>query len=367
MQILQVLPHLSKGGAERVVIELSNALIEAGHQVTFLLTFPVDPALNQQYLDKRIKVQFASPNPTNRFLAYLKLPLFVARDWKVLRKYDVIHCHLTYGLVFGFFISFFRKITRVRNLRLIATCHMVGTGVSRNTRIFNERMSYFFDVFVLMAQDAQWRNFISAKKRANFKIVANGISAKMWMKNKLERSNNKSSWTVGTISRLHAERKPWLFLEVFSQVYKSMNCEVSFILGGEGPERESLIALSGKLKLSGNLSMPGLVMDPSVILEDLDLYVGLNVEEVTGIAGLEAVFSGVPVLSIQLSQTYTKKENDWIWSDQDPKIVAEKIVALLDNPNKLAEVAKEQYRVAAHEYSIERMRDNYLNLYTSEK
>lgn len=31
MRILQVPPHLSKGGAERVVVEGSNSLIDLGH------------------------------------------------------------------------------------------------------------------------------------------------------------------------------------------------------------------------------------------------------------------------------------------------------------------------------------------------
>jgi len=113
--------------------------------------------------------------------------------------------------------------------------------------------------------------------------------------------------------------------------------------------------------------MPGLVQNPEVILEDLDLYVALNVEEVTGIAGLEAVFSGVPVIGIQLSQTYENGANDWIWSDQDPRIVAEKIVALLGNPKKLADIAKDQYHVAIRDFSIERMRDSYLKFYVSKK
>jgi glycosyltransferase involved in cell wall biosynthesis len=364
MRILQVLPHLSKGGAERVVIELSNALIAAGHEVTLLLAFSVNPELNQKFLDRRIRVQCVSPRTTSRILSYLKLPFYMARYWKDLKSYDVIHCHLTYGLVFGFFTSSLRKITRTKHLRLIATCHVVGVGISRIIRLLNERLSICFDVFALMAQDAQWRNFIFAKKRTNFEIVVNGISANMWI-NSLKQENRESFWTIGTISRLEVEKKPWLFLEVFSQVYNATNGEVRFILGGEGQERNSLTAISEKLNLTEHLLMPGLVQDPKVILKELDLYVALNVEDVTGIAGLEAVFSGVPVVGIQLSPTYKNGENDWIWSNKDPRIVAEKIVALLGNPKKLTEIVKNQYLVASRDFSAERMRDSYLSLYVS--
>lgn len=363
MRIIQVLPHLSKGGAERVVVELSNALFYAGHEVDLLLGFPVDPALNQQFLDKRVTVHFISQTSANHLFVYWKLPFWVLRNWKVLKSYEAIHCHLTLGLVFGTFISLLRKFTRSKNPRLIATCHDVGTGISWARKVINERLSYFFDVFALMAQDAQWRNFISIKKRENIQIVVNGISPSLWFK-KTKQPSGKDFWTIGTISRLQAERMPWLFLHTFSHVSKLTDGRVRFVLGGDGPERETLIALSDRLELSESLSMPGLIQNPSQILEDLDLYVGLNVEEVIGIAGLEAVFSGVPVVSIQISPTYANGANDWIWSDQDPQIVGAKIADLLGDQKKLAELARSQYSLALQNYSIERMRDDYLDLYS---
>lgn len=362
MKILQVIPHLSKGGAERVVVELSNALVEAGHEVTVLIAFPVDPSLNQQFLDKRIRVQFASSRSRNRCINYLKLPFFVLSQWKTLKKYDVVHCHLTYGLVFGFLVHFTRKITKTYYLRLIATCHVVGVGTSRTPRVLNERLSYFFDCFVLMAQDAQWRNFKSTKKRRNIQVVFNGISESPWV-NSLKRTDRQSNWTVGTISRLQAERKPWLFLETFSHIDNSTSDDISFVLGGDGPESASLRSLAKKLEIDQNLSMPGLVMNPMLIFGEIDIYVTLNIEEVTGIAGLEAIFSGVPVIGIQLSPNYVNGANDWIWSNQDPIIVARKIVEYLDNPAELSALAAKQYRVAVKNYSLNSMRDDYLTLY----
>jgi glycosyltransferase involved in cell wall biosynthesis len=371
MQILQVLPHLSKGGAERVVIELSNKLVEAGHDVTLLLAFPVDPVLNQQYLNKRVKVQFVFEEPSNRIFQYLKLPLWVAKNWRALRVYEVIHCHLTFGLVFGFFISFFRKLISLSDIRLIYTCHMVGVGVSRNNRFLHRRLSYFFDAFVLMARDNYWRKFIIEKKQKNIHLVVNGISVdKKTLSTKSERDkirrssgNAKKTYTVGTISRLQVERKPWLFLEIFSRIQKLTDGDVRFILGGEGSERDSLTKQSHRLGLGETLLMPGLVQNPKTVLERLDLYVGLNVEEITGIAGLEAVFSGVPVVGIQLDSSYTNGANDWIWSNEDPMVVARKIVDYLKNPNQLSKIAEEQYKLAIEKFSVERMRDNYLKLY----
>lgn len=362
MRILQVFPHLSKGGAERVVVELSNSLTALEHDVTLLLAFPIDPELNEQFVDSKVCVQFVSTISKNRFLPYLKLPSYVLRNWKSLKKYDVIHCHLTFGLIFGSLISISRKITSANNPRVIATCHVVGGGISRTRRILNEQLSYFFDVFALMALDEHWRNFIDHARRKNFQVVTNGISSTEWEREIKSKTEN-SCWTIGTISRLQKERKPWLFLDVFAQLDKLINGNVRFVIGGEGPERENLERMSEKLELTKNLTMPGLVHDPKEFFRHIDVYVGLNVEEITGIAALEAVFSGIPTVSIQLSPNYTKGSSDWIWSDQNPQKVAVELARMLQNPENLSKIATGQFDVASRYYSITRMRDEYINLY----
>lgn len=362
MRILQVLPNLSKGGAERVVIELSNALINSNHEITLLAAHPVDIKLNQQSLNEKAHVSFIAKKPHNRIFEYIRLPFWIAVNWKKLKRYDVIHCHLTYGLIFGLFISFFRKITLTKNLRLIATCHVVGVGISLQPRIINEKLSRFFDVFVLIAEDDLWRKFIRKNRKQNIEIVRNGISPKVWFHSSKD-TGNEITFTVGTISRLQSERKPWLFLEVFAHIHKLTEGKVHFVLGGDGPEKELLLTLAEKLGIRQNLSMPGLVIHPSQILANLDLYIALNVEETTGIAGLEAVFSSVPVVSIQLSSTYSSGDKDWIFSNQDPQVVAMKIVALLTNSDEIIRTEKDQYHMAIKNYSIERMRDAYLKLY----
>ena len=113
--------------------------------------------------------------------------------------------------------------------------------------------------------------------------------------------------------------------------------------------------------------MPGLVHNPNEFLDSLDVYIALNVESITGIAGLEAVFAGVPVVGIQLSQNYENGPNDWIWSSQDPLIVAQKIVEYVKNPTQLATIAEGQYKIASETFSVEHMRDSYLALYATKK
>jgi glycosyltransferase involved in cell wall biosynthesis len=363
MRILQVIPSLSKGGAERVVVELSNSLIDLQNQVTILLAQPVPAALNQNDLNEKVAVQFVNLQPINRYMRYLQIPFWVFRNWKTLKKYDVIHCHLTYGLFFGFIISCSRRFDKRSNVRLVATCHVIGVGTSTFTKLINEKLSGFFDAFVLMAIDDAWRDFIKRKKaRRNIHIVVNGIDPKSFSTGSPSLTR-RSIHTVGTISRLQAERKPWLFLQTFAKIQELTKTQCRFIIGGEGPERTRLESIVEELRLGPTLSMMGFIQSPIKFLESLDLYVSLNVEDVTGIAGLEAVFSGIPVVGIQLSQSYVCGPNDWIWSNQDPNKVAQKIVTILGDPKELKDLSDRQYKIAHERYSIMTMSNKYLMIY----
>jgi glycosyltransferase involved in cell wall biosynthesis len=362
MRVLQIFPHLSKGGAERVVIELANSLVEVDNEVTLLLAFPVDKSLNQKHLSERIPVHFVSRKRKNRIQQYFQLPYWILKNWRDLKSYDVIHCHLSYGLIFGFMISIRRRFAKENEFKLIATCHVVGMETSYFRKNFNQKISYFFDYFVLIAQDEHWRKFIVEKKKKNIVVIVNGISP-MSSSNTSRSLSSKDNLTIGTISRLHSERKPGLFLEAFKHINNLGNSEYKFVIGGEGAERENLQKLSRVFGIEEKLSMPGLVDDPRLFLSAIDLYVTHLIEGVSGIAGLESVFSGVPVIGIQLSPDYQNGANDWIWSSPDVIEVAKKALEYLENASSLSMLAESQLEFAKANYSVERMRNNYLMLY----
>jgi glycosyltransferase involved in cell wall biosynthesis len=361
MRILQVIPTLSKGGAERVVVELANALAISGDEIAVMLSYPVDYELNQRFLRNEIKVYFVSHKQIGRLLQYFKLPFWVNKNWKLLLGFDVIHCHLTFGLIFGLIVSSRRKIRGVRKPKLVATCHMVG--VKGNLERFNRVCSNFFDLFVLMALDNSWRKFIKKSRRTNIHVVANGISNREPTSG-LKSRTDVGPVVIGTISRLEAERRPLLFLEVFSEILKSdSKGEYRFVIGGEGGEREKLERISKELNLDGTLFFVGLVKDPIEFFPKIDLYITLNVEGITGIAGLEAVFAGLPVVAIQLSPEYLTGDSDWIWSSREPKHVAKKILELAQDPIEIQKLASRQRFYAEDAYSTQRMMDEYKKIY----
>ena len=363
MRILQVIPSLPKGGAERMVIELANELVSKGEQVSLLLYSAVDTSLNQYSLDPRVELIFVSKQAKSRFYKYITLPFWLHKNRKQLLEFEVVHCHLTYGLIFGYFLGKIRKnLPPNRRLKLIATCHLVGVSVPTTTRALNKYLSKDFDFFVLVSIDSYWRKTISNFKKENFRIIPNGISKRPWegISKRVEKSQN---FVIGTISRLAKERNPKVFIKIFEEVDLLTDGKTSFILGGEGPEWESIIELVNNSSIKGKLVMSGLVLDPRQIFSGLDCYVGLNVEDITGVATLEAIFSGVPAVCLQLSPDYLSGATDWIFSDQSPQKVAEKIASALKAPHLLDSINAKQIEYASNRFEIAQMRDAYLILY----
>jgi len=363
MRILHIVPHLSKGGAEKVVIELANEMAARGHQVNVLLGHQVDPELNQKNLSRSINFGFVGLTPRFKFQTYTRIFQFIRRNPKVFQDYNIIHCHLTYGFLFGIGLRFFGLRKQLGDLSLVFTDHSVGVKINRIKQSMFRLSPIFFDKVILVAVDNYWAKEILGKKRLKIAFVPNGINTQGTpLRN--GKSTSNYSYEVGTISRLVPERNPILFLELVEKLNAKSISTIRFKLGGEGPERALLKSASTKLGLDSSLHFFGVVSDPNDFLSDVCVYVTLCVREISGMAGLEAVLAGVPVVGIQLDQTYETKNEDWIFSSASIDRVSERISQLLSSPDLRAATVSDQTRYIFDNLTIQRMADSYLNVYS---
>jgi glycosyltransferase involved in cell wall biosynthesis len=97
VSVVQVIDRLGVGGAERVMVNLSNLLHREGMQVTALALLNAGPLAT--LLDKTIEV--VSLNRPYRF----HLLTFI-RAHKIFRKADIVHVHLKYNFVYASLVKF---------------------------------------------------------------------------------------------------------------------------------------------------------------------------------------------------------------------------------------------------------------------
>jgi glycosyltransferase involved in cell wall biosynthesis len=110
---------------------------------------------------------------------------------------------------------------------------------------------------------------------------------------------------------------------------------------------------------TGWQSSPGLVREIELPLAISDLYVTANVGSVPGVAGLQAVAAGLPVIAMQLREDYSGDAADWIWSSNDPDAIAARAMVLIGSPEAARELADRQARHLRAHHSAEAMAANY--------
>ncbi len=363
MKIIHVLSGLTKGGGERIVAELANKAVEKGDEVTIVAGWHVDPAYMQNSIDPRVNIKFVSKK---KFGAYLKIMPWILRNKKWICSHDVLHCHLTYGAVFGSIANFIlKKISRKKTPVIVETYHAVGMPIPKFNRWAHSRAVLMRNGLVLMAKDPYWENFIRMHPRLKVSIIPNGISLP-GSKTEIISSTDpkkKGKYLVGTISMLRPDRKPTLYVPIFQDIHKAFENNVDFILGGGGIEFDKIKELIEAAGLSAHVQMPGLVNDPPAVISNMDIYVSVCVGETAGISMVEAALCKVPVVGIQMTEDYQAKPGDWFWSHIDTREVAKKIIFLLQNLEERKALAEQQYKYVNENLTTEAMYGSYASFY----
>ena len=175
MKIVHVLPTLTRGGGERVAVELANHSSKAGHQVTIVVAFLVDPALLQDELDPRVQVLWVSSSIGSRMGQYLGIFPWLWRNRLWLAKQDILHCHLTYGAVLGTIVGLWRRLSRTMQPVIVETYHAVGMNIPRLHRWFHAQMLARRDGVAFMAEDDYWEKFILEHPKFHSEVILNGV------------------------------------------------------------------------------------------------------------------------------------------------------------------------------------------------
>jgi glycosyltransferase involved in cell wall biosynthesis len=367
MRIVHVLPALTKGGAEHVAIDLANAAVSAGHSVTILTAVLAPPeqapaAVNDGIERRCLTAELSSPR-----LVYPSVVPWIVSNRKWLKSQDIVHCHLTFGAVFGTLLELVRGSGR--RPAVVETYHATGMAISSLRRRVHAALLGHKDAVAFMADDPFWQRFAAARPHRLFRTIPNGVALlKAIDRLASERYRARIGLpgnvpVVGTISRLLHERRPDLLVDAFAELVRCFPSEVHFLLAGDGPERTELEEQARRLGLARRVHFPGLVLAPQEPLGLIDLYFTVNVGATTGIAALEAAASGVPVIAAQLSPDYLSTAADWIWSSADPREMGARAAALLSDPAALRMLGKKQQRYALEHHSAEAMARAYERLY----
>jgi N-acetyl-alpha-D-glucosaminyl L-malate synthase BshA len=154
-------------------------------------------------------------------------------------------------------------------------------------------------------------------------------------------------------------------LRVFQRVNKVIPSKI--LLVGDGPERHKLEELCRELDLCDRVKFIGKIRDTREVLELVDLFILPSETESFGLAALEAMAFGVPVISSNtggIPEVNIHGETGFLSNVGDVDDMAKNAIYILENPERLQEFRRNAKKRSL-DFNIDKIVDQYLNLYKS--
>ena len=176
---------------------------------------------------------------------------------------------------------------------------------------------------------------------------------------------DNTSSVIGIIARLSSVKGHCFLLKAASIIVQS-NTRVKFLIIGDGPEKKHLLQLVKKLNIEKYVIFLKPVMDTSIALRTFDIFVMPSVQEGLGIAILEAMASGLPVIASNVGGIYTlikDGSNGFLLPPENASAISEAICKLLKEPDLARRMGKEGQRIAQDKFSLVEMANQTRALY----
>jgi glycosyltransferase involved in cell wall biosynthesis len=250
-------------------------------------------------------------------------------------------------------------------VKKIATRHVAFEP--RHPLIHRLKYTYLCDGVIAVSQAAR-RAAMSAGVPGNrIEIIPTGVEFRE-LPDVRRRSEARGAWdldpgdfAVGHMGAFTPEKGQDVAVEAWRSLKDRMP-ELHMILAGEGPARAALQTSDLRLTL------PGHVEDPSQLLAALELFIMPSRSEGWGLAALEAMASGLPVIASNtggLAELIDHRETGWLVPPGDARALAEAILEAAGDRDKLREMgllARSRARRFSVEETARRSEEFYLRM-----
>lgn len=332
------------GGGERHLADLSRALVELGHEV-YVASVPGSPLWDElSFLSNRNMLPLSRRN-------YVKNVTGVAAFVRA-HGIEIVHAHAARDYHLAAL-----AVRLASRGRLVLTRHALFP-LRRMNRPLLSGVGRVIAVSRAVAESVRRSGVIDASK---ITVVHNGIDIERFARSPYVDAGPDVPVLVGTVGHLAPIKGHDVFLRAAALVAASRP-EVRFVIIGEdkSPEknyRKYLENLVAELGLSERVAMPGWQDDIAAVLSSLTLFVSAARSEPFGLAIVEAMAAGVPIVCAA-SEGALEIIEDGVSGKlvplDDPESLAQAINDLLNNSSERLRLSRNAMH-AAERYSLARM------------
>jgi glycosyltransferase involved in cell wall biosynthesis len=329
------------GGGERHLTDLSHALVDLGHEV-FAASVPDSPLSTElSFLGKERTLALTRRNYVKNVT---RLAGFV-RECGI----EIVHAHAARDYHLASLV-----VRLAPHARLVLTRHVLFPLRGINKPLL-KNAGRVIAVSNAVAESLRRNGVVQTAK---ITVVHNGIDVDRFAK----LFSGGGGLLVGTVGHLAPIKGHDVFLRAAALISERRR-EVRFVIIGEDkspkmPHRKSLESLVAELDLNGIVDMPGWRDDIPAVLSSLTLFVSAARSEPFGLAIIEAMAVGLPVVATASEGALEIIEDGVtgrVVPASDPETLAEAINDLLDNPQERARLGQNARLAVRERFSLERM------------
>jgi len=206
------------------------------------------------------------------------------------------------------------------------------------------------------------RKVISRKLHGNIHLLVNSIDVSRFSNSETKIVSQKIK--LINIGRFAKKKNQIFLIDVAKELRsKGVNFELVFI--GDGELLMDVKSYTKKLNLGQQIVFKGKVENVEEDLCDSNFYVHSATYEPLGLVLLEAMASGLPVITLDGKgnrDLIEEGKNGYMIYEQDPELFAQKIISLVENKDKYIEISN-YCKEYAKQYDIKEYVNKLLLLY----
>ncbi len=356
------------GGSGVIATELGKYLATKGHQAHFIT------------YDQPVRLNSLDPNTYYHEVSMHDYPLFhyqpyelalsskmvqVIKKWKL----DILHVH--YAIPHAYAAHMAKKILAQHgiNIPVITTLHGTDITLVGKNPIYRDAVEFSINASDMVTSVSEslkndTESFFHIEK--NIRVVPNFIDRTIYERETeclRKQFAPDGQRIISHISNFRSVKRILDIVKIFAEVRSEYKSRLLMI--GDGPDKEPARALAYELNVAEDIIFLGKVVDIERILKCSDVFLLPSEKESFGLAALEAMACGVPVVSSNtggIPEVNLHGKTGFTANVGDVKTMASHVKEIFSNA-----VLEESLRVAAKrrslEFDIEKVAPKYEDLY----